>query len=556
MPSNAEAAELLRNIGDLLDVLGEKFKPEAYRRASRSIDSMTEDLSQVAARNELDSIPGVGEAIAEKLGEYLRTGHSSYYERIQKEIPPGIVEIMRLPGLGPKTARRFWVELQIQGPKELSDAIDSGRLASVAGFGPRKIELIKEALAAAQLAPAGSARMPIDVAYPIAIRIARALRERSKADQVEIAGSFRRGRETVGDLDFLVTSQEPEKVFDLFSALPEIREVRMRGPTKETVVLTNGLQVDLRVVEPDAFGAALLYFTGSKDHNVHLRTIARDRGLKINEYGIFRGDDRIGGRTEEEMYDALKLAWIPPEIRENRGEIEQAAKGPIPPLVSPSDLTGDLHVHLAPDASEADVERVLSEARNRKYETVGIVAAGLDDKGRPWSLPSALSRHLAIASTGKPRVLRGVEVRLGIEAPKDSGSGWDYAIDIPREGASSKDGKSKAGPAGRLLAHLSGLREPSGAPARAWIALAKGRGEAIEVGPGPDRLDSVWARAAIEGGVALSIATGLGDAADDPTLPVALGFARRAGARVANVQNAGALAGEPRRQVRSARRSA
>ena len=323
MPSNAEAAEIFRNIADLLDVLGEKFKPEAYRRAARSIETLPEDLGKFAARDELRTIPGVGEAIAEKIREYLATGRVSYFERLQHEVPPGLVDLMHLPGLGPKTARRFWTDLGIEGPAELEGAIAQGRLDSVKGFGPKKIDQIRSALAQARTAPSSSARAPIESVYPVAERIVRVLRERARTDTVEVAGSFRRRRETVGDLDILVTSEEPERVFDAFSALPEVREVRLRGGTKETVVLTNGLQVDLRVVEPVAFGAALQYFTGSKDHNVHLRSIARDRGLKINEYGVFRGEERVGGRTEEEVYETLGLPWIPPELaggpRRDRG---------------------------------------------------------------------------------------------------------------------------------------------------------------------------------------------------------------------------------------------
>ena len=311
VPSNAEAAAIFREIADLLDVLGEKFKPEAYRRAARSIESLTEELSAVAARNELRSIPGVGDAIEEKIRELLATGRIAYHDRLTHEVPPGLLEILRLPGLGPKTARRFWVELGVEGTAELKAAIDAGRLDGMKGFGAKKIEQIRAALSPA---PAGSsgARRPIEAAYPLAMAILRALRAGAPVREAEIAGSFRRGRETVGDLDVLVTSEAPEAVFDAFSKLPEVREVRLRGGTKETVVLSNGLQVDLRVVEPEAFGAALQYFTGSKDHNVRLRSLARDRGLKVNEYGVFRGDDRVAGRTEAEVYAALGLAWIPP----------------------------------------------------------------------------------------------------------------------------------------------------------------------------------------------------------------------------------------------------
>ncbi len=256
MPSNAEAAETFRTIADLLDVLGERFKPEAYRRAARSIDALTEDLATIAARGELRSVPGVGDAIEEKIREYLATGRIDYLERLRRDVPAGVADLLRIPGLGPKTARRFWTELGVEGPAELLAAIDAGRLAGVKGFGPKKIAQVRAGVEAVRGTPATS-RLPIEAAYPVAMRIVRGLREAAGADRVEVAGSFRRGRETVGDLDILMTSHDPVRAFDVFSALPDIREVRLRGGTKETAILTNGLQVDVRVVEPASFGAAL-----------------------------------------------------------------------------------------------------------------------------------------------------------------------------------------------------------------------------------------------------------------------------------------------------------
>ncbi len=414
MPSNAEASEIFRNIADLLDVLGEKFKPEAYRRAARSIESLTEELARVAARDELRTIPGVGEAISEKIREYLAHGTVAYYERLRREVPPGVVELMRLSGLGPKTARRFWVELGLEGPAELSDAIDRGRLDGVKGFGPKKIEQIRATLRAARTAPAeGGGRLPIERAYPLAERIARALRGVPGTDRVEAAGSFRRRRETVGDLDILVTSAAPAKVFDAFSALPEVREVRARGDTKETVVLANGLQVDLRVVEPSSFGAALQYFTGSKEHNVHLRSIARARGLKINEYGVFREEERVGGGTEEEVYASLGLPWIPPELREDHGEIDAAARGELPRLVTEDDRVGDLHVHLAPVASPTQVDRLVAEARAQRLSYVGFVLGEVDALGQVRTLPGETLRRLDAIEGNGIRIGRALETGPG-----------------------------------------------------------------------------------------------------------------------------------------------
>jgi DNA polymerase/3'-5' exonuclease PolX len=544
MPTNTEAAELFQGIADILDVQGEKFKPEAYRRAARSIESLTEDLSAVAARDELRTIPGVGEAIEEKLKEYLDTGKLDYYERLRKEVPPGILEMLAIPGLGPKTARRFWQELKVETPAQLADAIQQGRLNGLSGFGPKKISQIRDAVAAAQGVPAAT-RLPIELAFPIALRLAAGLREVRGVKECEIAGSFRRRRESVGDLDILVTVEgtDRESVFDAFSGLPDVRDVRLRGGTKETVILTNGLQVDLRIVAPEEFGAALLYFTGSKDHNVILRSLARDRGLKINEYAVTRGDERVGGRTEDEMYGALGLAWIPPELRENHGEVEAAAKGPLPPLIESRDLTGDLHCHLhrtvaggdmSPREFASEVDRIASTARARKLGYAGVVVAAVDANGAPQSVADGVHEHVGRADSPSLRLGRVVEVD-GAGIPKEfSEVKPAYVIlrptrahpDPPEPAISKKL-------AATVVAHVG--NDPAG---RKWVAWAKAHGAAIEVGPGAERLDSTSARGARESGVSLVVPTGIDRPADDPTGAVALGFARRAAAGPGAVRNA------------------
>jgi len=540
MTSNAEAAEVFRTIADLLDLLGEKFKPEAYRRAARSIESLTEDLSAVAARRELRAIPGVGEAIAEKIEEYLRTGSISYHERLKREIPPGLVELMRLPGLGPKTARRFWVDLGVEGPNELRDAIAAGRLVGMKGFGEKKIDQIRSALTAAAAGP-GPARRAIEEVYPVAHALVRALREGTDADRVEVAGSFRRARETVGDLDILVTSRDPGKVFEAFTAHPLVAEVKMRGETKETVLLTGGLQVDLRVVKPEEFGAALQYFTGSKDHNVRLRSLARDRGLKVNEYGVFRGEERIAGATEEEVYASLGLAWIPPELREDRGEIEVAARGKVPRLVSESDLRGDLHTHLAPDANADAVDRIVADAHAHHFDYVGVVVGGVRADGTVWLLPDATRARLTELRPVGLRVACAVETGVGPMPKELESTPFDYRIVRPTSTPSEEIGPRGSARSPTLVAHVGSSVVSDAAALARWVGEARRAAAAIEVGPGPERLDSTAGRQAREAGVAVHVPTGLGAAADDPTRLVALGFARRAGAAPDAVVNAGPL---------------
>jgi DNA polymerase/3'-5' exonuclease PolX len=548
--SNSEAAEIFHNIADLLDVLGEKFKPEAYRRAARSIETLTEDLSRVAARNELRTIPGVGEAIEEKIREYLSSGQIPYYERLRREVPAGLVELMHLPGLGPKTARRFWTELGIEGPQELSEAIDRGRLDGVKGFGAKKIDQIRTALDARRAAPAGgSGRAPIETVYPLAERIVRALKAVPGTEQAEVAGSFRRRRESVGDLDILVTSKDAEKVFDAFSALPEVREVRLRGGTKETVILSTGLQVDLRVVEPASFGAALQYFTGSKDHNVRLRTIARDRGLKINEYGVFRGEERVAGRTEEEVYATLGLAWIPPELREDRGEIDQAAAGTLPRLVTAEDLSGELHAHLPEAATVADVDRLVKEARSRGLRYLGVVVGGSRPDGSSFALARPLLERLASGASKGLQVGRLVEAGGGPLSSDLRALPAEHRIVRPMPAAPGPETSVPTEPSPLLLAHLGGANGVPLEQLRRWIEWCARVGAAVEVGPGPERLDSSAARMAREANVPLGLPTGVGRPDDDPTMPIALGFARRAGATAPEVRTRPPSGEGPRRRA-------
>jgi len=529
MPTNAEAADQLREIADLLDVTGERFKPEAYRRAARSVESLTEPLAAVAGRGGLREIPGVGEAIAEKLTEFLATGRIPYLDRLHAEIPSGLLALMRLPGLGPKTARRFWLELGIEGPAELGDAIAAGRLVGVAGFGPKKIEQIRGALAAAPTARTGH-RFPIEEVYPIARSIVDALVAGAPTERVELAGSFRRCRETVGDLDVLVTSDAAERVFDVFSALPEVHEIRMRGPTKETVVMRNGLQVDLRVVEPAAFGAALQYFTGSKDHNVRLRTIARDAGLKINEYGVFRGEERVAGATEADVYERMGVPWIPPELREDGHEIDAARAGTLPDPVAARDLVGDLHLHLPPLADGATIARIGADAHRRGIADLGVVVDGPPDADGPAAAPDELRRFL--------RDDRSTRWHLAAEATPDTVrspvADVEYLILRPGRAPAAPSVVPDRPVPVRLVAHVG----PDPIAARPWIDLARSIDAAIEVGPGPERLDSTGARAALAVGGTLSVPTGVGLPERDPLGPVALGFARRAGATAARVTNA------------------
>jgi DNA polymerase/3'-5' exonuclease PolX len=533
MSTNSDLADIFREIADLLDLAGEKFKPEAYRRASRSLDSLSEDVRAVSGRGELDSIPGVGAAISEKIREYLRTGAIEYYDRTRRASPPGLLEIMRLPGIGPKTARRFWIELGVEGPQELSAAVAAGRLVALRGFGPRKIELIQKAVTPAS---APGRRTPLRAAARRADGILAALRRAAPIDQIEVAGSLRRGRESVGDIDILVTATEPERVFDAFSALPDRREIVLRGSTKETIVFDDGLQVDLRVVEPLAFGAAWQYFTGSKDHNVRLRSLARDHGLKINEYGVFRGEECVGGATEAEVYATLGLSYIPPEIREDQGEIAQAAAGTLPRLVETTDLRGDLHVHASGDASEKEIASTIAQARALGWEYLGVLLSPVTAEAR--------GRWRSLAADA-PRILFGEELdHWDLPRSPAAADRPDYhQLRADRAGPPPATEPSARYFAPLLVGHLRTGAEGSTADpiaATPWIAWAQRSGVALEVtGSGAeDGLDASLVHRLIEGGGRIHIAAGDGDLL---SRELAVRTARRGWATRERVLNAAAL---------------
>ncbi|HKS59687.1 MAG TPA: helix-hairpin-helix domain-containing protein [Thermoplasmata archaeon] len=534
MSTNAQVAKQLLEIADMLDLLGEKFKPEAYRRAARSIESLGEDLRRVKAKGGLDQIPGVGEAISGKIAQFLTEGKIDYLEKLRRQFPPGLLDLMQLPGIGPKTARRFWVELGIEGPAELIQAIDSGRLQGVRGFGERKIALFRAA-AAPKSGPVG--RMPLRTAHEVMARLLEGLRARAPVDRVHPAGSLRRSRESVGDLDIVATSTKAAAVFDAFAALPGIQSVSLRGDTKMTVFVAPGIQVDLRVVEPEAFGAALQYFTGSKEHNIHLRTIARDRGLKVNEYGVWKGEERVAGASEEEVYGALGLDWMPPEIRENRGEIEAAQAHSLPKLIERSALHGDLHAHLSAHPDAGEVGRWISAAQAAGLRYLGLILprADLEVPSDRWgtSLPSPAGDLL--------------EVRFGIELPAAEapvarpGGAVDFWVATgPARRASSPPQNV---PPPLFASHLGLASEGSETdPAllRGWIDLARDWGSALEIAPGgaADGLDSTGVRQAVEAPVPLALSAGAHQPEELSDIAIALGIARRGWLTAPGVLNA------------------
>ncbi|KYK20363.1 hypothetical protein AYK24_03730 [Thermoplasmatales archaeon SG8-52-4] len=385
---NQLVASILYQIADLLDLKGEIFfKTRAYRMAAQTIEVLNEDIEIVSNENRLQEIPGIGDALAKKIFEIVKTGDLEYFEKLKKEIPKGLLDMLNISGLGPKKVSALYKNLKIKTIEELRKACIDGKLRELDGFGEiternilRGIQLLKKT----------SGRALLNLASEDGINYIKYLEKNKKIDRLSIAGSLRRWKETIGDIDIIASSDFPDEVIEYFIKYKDVQQVLLKGSTKTSVVLYDDLQVDLRVVKDESFGAALQYFTGSKEHNVKMRSTAIKKGYKLNEYGLFKkGTDKyIVGKSEEDIYKKLGLSYIEPELRENRGEIEVAFKNKLPKLVKFNDIRGDLHVHSDWSDGFEKIESIAKYSKKIGYEYVGItdhsqslkVARGLSEE--------------------------------------------------------------------------------------------------------------------------------------------------------------------------------
>jgi len=369
--TNQEVANLLRQIAKILEIKGDStFRIRAYEEAATRVENLSEPIEDIWKRGELTNVPGIGESIAAKIEEYLKTGKSSYLEEISKDIPKGLFEMMEVPGIGPRLAWRLYTEAGIQSIEELERALVEHKLQGLRGFGAK---MEKKLLDGIQMYRQLSGRIPLYLALPIVHNVITYLKGHAKFVDIAPAGSLRRGRADIGDCDVLVATDDPIPVMEAFVKMPGVAQVLAKGDTKASV-FTGGLQVDLRAVPVESWGAALQYFTGSKAHNIKLRELAIKKGYKLNEYGLFKmdTDEKVAGRTEEEIYNALGLPWIPPTMREDRGEIELAMTGKLPRLVEMKDIKGDLHVHSTFSDGTDTVETMARKAKEMGYEWLVI----------------------------------------------------------------------------------------------------------------------------------------------------------------------------------------
>ncbi|NOX21306.1 MAG: DNA polymerase/3'-5' exonuclease PolX [Nitrospirae bacterium] len=425
---NQEIARAFSEIADMLELKGENpFRIRAYRRAAQNLEALSKDVTELT-EDELLKIPGIGKDLASKIREYIDTGNIAQLNELKKEIPQGLLEILLVPGVGPKTAKTVYEKLGISSVDELEQACREGLLQGIPGIRKKTEDNILKGIA---MLKRGRERMPLGKARPLAEAILEELKGLRAVKKIEIAGSLRRWKETVKDIDILVTSSDPMKVMNTFVKLPNVEEVLLKGPTKSSVILKEGIQVDLRVVEEDCFGAALQYFTGSKAHNIKIREMAMKLGLKINEYGVFREKDnkKIAGTTEEEVYKAIGLPFIPPEIREDLGEVEAALSGQLPRLVELGDIKGDLHVHSRWSDGSHSIEEVARAAQALGYEYIAItdhskglgVAGGLGEE-------DILKEKKEVEELNKK--LKGFRVFMGVEVDIRSNGELDFDEDI------------------------------------------------------------------------------------------------------------------------------
>jgi len=559
-----ELGLLFDQMADILEYRGENiFRIRAYRRASQNLLSFSGDLERMMQAGELQEISGIGPDLAEKITEYLSTGRIAALEKMRRTIPKGLLELLEIPGVGPKTAQLLAQRLRISTVQQLEAAIRAHTLSKLPGFQKKKEENILKGI---EILRKGRERMHLGLALPLAAQLIEFLRKLPGVTRVSTAGSLRRMRETIGDCDVLAASARPAAVIEAFTKSHFCSRVLGAGTTKASIVTPQGIQVDLRVVKPESFGAALQYFTGSKEHNVRLRELAIRKGLKLNEYGVFRTrtNARIGGREEEEMYKALGLPWIPPELREDSGELEAAKAGRLPRLVELRDVRGDFHIHTTWSDGSDELEEMAKAGAARGYEYLAICDHSQSLKfAHGMSIPrlrQQMRKIQVINRSSKCRLLMGSEVDILAEGRMDYPDRVLAELDFVVGSIHSGFTQPKAmltrrlitamrNPYVTLIAHptgrLMGQRDPYPIDLAAVFKAAKETGTAMEINAFPKRLDlcDTAARQAQESGVMLAVSTDSHSLDQLDQISIGLGVARRAWIEPSQLLNCLPLAG-------------
>ena len=547
---NTAIAKVFQDMADLLELKGENiFKIRAYQRAARTFEHLPKEIEVMLGEGEgLQTIPGVGEAIAKKTIELVNTGKLRAYEELKAEFPEGITTLLEISGIGPKTANRLSTELGIKSADDLEEAIKDGRVAKMFRLGDKAAENILQQIQALRRK---DQRIPIGEALPVVDKILNTLRPLPGVKNLTAAGSLRRFRETVGDIDLMGTADNPEEVINTFVNLPKVREVLAKGPTKASVILPGGLQADLRMVEHDSFGSLLQYFTGSKQHNVTLRTREQKRGLKLSEYGITdtRTDKLEKFATEEKFYRRLGLQYIPPEIREDQGEIELAEKGAIPKLIELSDIRGDIHVHTDWSDGHDSIEAMAQAAKALGYQYLAItehsagrgIAHGLNEERLRQQIEEIKRLNKQLKGI---RLLTGIEVDIrangSIDLPERLLADLDIVIAAIHSAMTQSEEQTTKRILGAIenphvdvIAHLTcrllGEREPVAIDLEAVFRAAVKYNKALEINAMPSRLDlkDIHVYRARELGVKLIMGTDAHSTAHLGFMRFGVGVARR-----------------------------
>jgi DNA polymerase (family 10) len=524
---NEEIARIFERMARVLAFRGQdRFRIMAYERAAVSVRDLDEDLAAIAEKGELEKIPGIGKDLSQMIAEYIRTGTIKRYDQECKGISAGLIELMNIPGLGPKTLALLHQKFRVNCLDDLKTCLEKAAAVKLKGFGQKKIDNIKRGI---ELWLASQQRMLIGVALPLAENLLSELRKIKLIERAEVAGSLRRRKETIGDLDVLIISKDSPQALQQVVKLPLVKQVLGIGDTKATVIIEGGIQVDIRAVAKESYGAALQYFTGSKQHNIHLRTLARERGLKFNEYGVFRGSKRVGGTDEAEVYAFIDVPLMPPEIREDRGEIEAALEGRLPKLIELKDLRGDLHAHTTYSDGKSTLEEMVEHAGELGYEYIALTDHSVSQRiARGLDLDRLEQKIGEIEQLRKRRRGRPPHILMGTEVDILAGGKLDYPDDVLarldivvaaihslfRHGKDEITGRlleALANPHVDILAHptsrLIGSREPLDLDFERVITAALQARAALEINGSMYRLDlnDSMAKAAQEAGVLLAI---------------------------------------------------
>ncbi|MBI4795264.1 MAG: DNA polymerase/3'-5' exonuclease PolX [Deltaproteobacteria bacterium] len=510
---NKEIAKLFYEISEYLEMEGVAFKPYAYQKAARALETLQDDLEDLYRQGGLKAlkkIPGIGESMALKIEEYLTTGRMQYYEDFKAKMPINLEEIVGVEGVGPKKAKVLYEQLGIKSLEELEEAAKAHKIAPLFGFGPKTEANILQGIG---FLKTSKGRFLLGDILPIANEVLKKLRGLKEVEKADTAGSLRRMKDTIGDVDFLVVSNHPEKVMDFFVSLPGVVKVWGHGSTKSSVRLKEGFDMDLRVIPPESYGAALQYFTGSKEHNIALRKIAIDQGYKLSEYGLFQGNTPVAAETEEEVYAKLGMAWIPPELREDRGEIDAALAGKLPDLLGYQDIKGDLHVHSNWNGGAQSIREIAAAARELGYEYVGIsdhtkflkIEHGLDEEQLRTRNKEIEEINLELNKSGHNfTVLKGCEANIMADGTMDIAdevlAEMDYVIagvhsqfKMPRPEMTQRIIAAMENPHVDIISHPTGRllkkREEYDISLDKILEAARATRTVLEINAYPERLD-------------------------------------------------------------------